>query len=276
MKKRIAALTLVLMCIVMSAMALKTRVIDQAKLLSSSEQTSLEDAVSKLCETYPVDLVLVTIDNANGKSARDFADDYYDYNGYGVGQDATGMLFLIDMDNRELYISTTGAMIDVITDIRREAILDSGYEHLVSGNYYRCFQAMLSQTEQYITQSASANDMTDSIPYNSYRSPERQDRVNPFQPKWILLSIGVGLIATVIFAFIISSRYKRAFAPVAYDVRKNTNLSLSVSQDNMIDSHTVKRYDPPPKQSSGGGSSGRSTTHTSSSGGTHGGGGRSF
>ena len=33
----------------------------------------------------------------------DYADDYYDYNGYGLGDNKSGLLLLIDMDVVERY-----------------------------------------------------------------------------------------------------------------------------------------------------------------------------
>ena len=53
---------------------------------------------------YNMDAVIVTSNNLNGKSQQDYADDYFDYNGYGVGEDKSGLLLLIDMDDRKVWI----------------------------------------------------------------------------------------------------------------------------------------------------------------------------
>ena len=41
-----------------------------------------------------MDAVIVTSNNLNGKSQQDYADDYFDYNGYGVGKEKSGLLSL--------------------------------------------------------------------------------------------------------------------------------------------------------------------------------------
>ena len=53
--------------------------------------------------------------------------DFYDNGGYGMGEDFSGMLILLDMNNRVMWLSTGGVMIDYITDAREESILDRAY-----------------------------------------------------------------------------------------------------------------------------------------------------
>ena len=88
--------------------AQKTLVVDEANLMSPDQVLDLNDRANALSQEFNMDIVIVTTDDTGGKSSREFADDYFDYNGYGVGPNYDGILFLIDMDNRETYISTTG------------------------------------------------------------------------------------------------------------------------------------------------------------------------
>ena len=41
-----------------------------------------------------------------GKTAEAYADDYYDYNGYGYGENDDGLLLLVSMGEREWAITT--------------------------------------------------------------------------------------------------------------------------------------------------------------------------
>ncbi len=52
-----------------------------------------------------------------------------------VGDDASGILLSIDMDNREIYVSTTGYAMKVLTDARVEKVLDAAYDSVADGNY---------------------------------------------------------------------------------------------------------------------------------------------
>ena len=53
------------------------------------------------------DVAAVTVDESPG-TAQQLADDIFDYCGFGYGASKDGVLLLIDMDNREVAITTTG------------------------------------------------------------------------------------------------------------------------------------------------------------------------
>ena len=86
-------------------------VYDQAGLFSSEEIQEFQLSLEKMKQDYGMDFILVTTDNAQGKSAKDYADDFYD----GIyGPDHDGAIFYIDMDNREIRISASGKAIDYL------------------------------------------------------------------------------------------------------------------------------------------------------------------
>ena len=62
----------------------------------------------------------MTTEDAEGKTSEEYADDYYDYNGYAED----GALYLIDLDNGSVWISTAGKMIRYLTDERIDAVID--------------------------------------------------------------------------------------------------------------------------------------------------------
>ena len=86
-----------------SSYALSTpkRLVDDADLLDSDEYSSIKDKLDEISERQSFDVVIVTVDSTDGKSPRNFADDYYDENGYGQGSDCDGILLLISMEGRE-------------------------------------------------------------------------------------------------------------------------------------------------------------------------------
>ena len=99
--KRLTVLLVVLMMVFLpvSYAAEPDRVADMAGLLTSLEEDELRGQIADIAGEYQFDAVIVTADSLNGKTAQEYADDYFDYNGYGTGSDASGILFLIDMDN---------------------------------------------------------------------------------------------------------------------------------------------------------------------------------
>ena len=93
-------------------------VYDQGNLFSYSEADEISEKIESLTDSCDMTFAVVTTLDAEGKSAQEYADDFYDEHGLGVGDDYSGMLYLIDLDNGELYLSTSGQMIRYITDER--------------------------------------------------------------------------------------------------------------------------------------------------------------
>ena len=78
----------------------KEKVYDFANLLTDEEEKKLYNSINEYIEKYDMDMAVVTIDKNNKASAMDYADDFYDYNNFGIGSTHDGLLFLIDMDTR--------------------------------------------------------------------------------------------------------------------------------------------------------------------------------
>ena len=70
---------------------------------------------------------------------KSYADDFYMDNGYYDNGMDGGILFLIDMDNRQVWISTAHDMRYYLTDERLEDVIDAGYEELTEEKYALCF-----------------------------------------------------------------------------------------------------------------------------------------
>ena len=68
-------------------------VVDDANLLSQNERNQLIENIEKFREKYSMDAVIVTSNDLKGKTPRDYADDYYDYNGYGLGNNNSGLYY---------------------------------------------------------------------------------------------------------------------------------------------------------------------------------------
>lgn len=83
-------------------------------------------------------------------STQEFADEFYENSGMGIGENRTGVLFCLDMYNRETYLTTTGDMIDIIDDQRREEIFDAQMEYLSGGDYLGAFSEALDYTDKFI------------------------------------------------------------------------------------------------------------------------------
>ena len=70
---------------------------------------------------------MIVTTTSNSEEPRDFADNYLRD---AVGNDQNGSVLLLDMGQREIYISTSGNMIDYLTDSRIDSILDDVYDQM--------------------------------------------------------------------------------------------------------------------------------------------------
>ena len=91
------------------------RLVDRADLLSELEEEELEARLDEISERDQVDVVVVTVNSLEGKTAQAYAEDYFIDHGYGQGENGDGILFLLDMGDRNWAIATHGYAIEVFT-----------------------------------------------------------------------------------------------------------------------------------------------------------------
>lgn len=109
------------------------RVYDFANLFTDSEKTNIQKEVDRAVQNTKLDIVILTVDNNLGYSQSRLADDFYDYGGFGD----TGILLLVDMQAREIYISTSGIAILYFNETVIEVILDDITDNASTGDYKR-------------------------------------------------------------------------------------------------------------------------------------------
>lgn len=223
-------------------------VIDDANLFSPEQTTQIENKLHSIEQLTDTDGMVVTTNDTKGKTSRDFADDYYDQNNSGGTNGDSGFLLLLDMDNRNMYLSTSGKMIKTMTDRRIESMLDAAIPDMSSGEYAKATMIALSKIEN--------NYQSDQPGFNSLK---------------IVLAITIGLVVSILIYISIQARYQLKSKQYQYPFHEKSQLQLTDSQDTFLTSFTTTRRIP---RSNGPG--GGSSTHRSSGGGTHGGGGRGF
>ena len=137
-----------------TAFADRPMVIDAAGLYTADEIREMEIVISWIRYHYQIDIVVMTtydVPSGGDSETVVFADNWYDENGYGYGEDKSGALLLTDMTNRFNYISTCGVMIDYMSDSRIEQVLDAWDEQLSSG-FGRAMIAELNAIESCLAE----------------------------------------------------------------------------------------------------------------------------
>jgi len=227
------------------------RIVDFADLLTVQQESSLETVALELYGTYDMDVVILTVDSLGSKSARSYAEEFYDGNGYGADDAGSGVILLLAMETREWYISTCGNAMDAISDYDVDNLFEVMADDLSAGDYYGAFSNYLNALPGY---------------FGSYHPPGNGSHPSgsnvAIGMQQILIALGVGLACGGIGLLILRGMMNTKHAQRgAGDYLEHGSYDLRVQRDIFLYSRVTKT--PRPKESS------------TSSGGRSGGGGRS-
>ena len=274
MMKRLVLLLAVMVLIPCGALA-GNMVVDQAGLFSGAEIQQMEAIITSIRETYQIDAVVLTSNQVGYNNTQDYADLFYENGGYGIGEDDAGILYLIDMDNRVPCISTTGVMIDYITDYRLEELLDCGYDELTWGDYGGSALAVLSRVEDFLREGRQEG----SFRYDAQTGQRLSGLYNKLTAGEMLLGTVAGIVVSLVVFSSVNGSYNLKGSGRAR-TGGVADCTLTKDEEVFLRQNVVRTRRP---TNTGGGSSGGrsggmgSSVHRSSSGMSHGGGvGRKF
>lgn len=113
-------------------------VVDNADIFTDAEETALSAKIDQLVSSYGKDFVIYTDISSYNMEVRTLAADFYQYNGYGIGDDYSGSVLFICMEpgNRQWYSAACGSARDYYTANNVNDIDDSIYDEMVDGEYY--------------------------------------------------------------------------------------------------------------------------------------------
>ncbi len=198
---------------------------DDANLLTQEEEMLLEKQMHGIAVYGNV--AFKSIDE-NDRTTESYIKSYYASN---FGSDS-GTVFLIDMDNRNIWIHSNGAIYNVITKSYADTITDNVYRYASDAEYYTCASEVFEQ----ILTLLEGNKIAQPMKYIS----------NAF------LSLIIGLILT----YFLVKAMSRAVKPSDQELLQATRNGFKFDNVEINHSHTTKRYDPPSSSSGGGGRSG--------------------
>ncbi len=221
------------------------RIVDNADLFTAEEEQDLLNRVNDIYENKKFDVVIVTVKSTDGKSDQAYADDFYDYNGYGYGSKHDGCILLIrytsDTD-RYMHIGGTGYGEKSFNSDAIESALDEIIPNAQMGDFYSC-----------------AVEFTEIAAKKANRQYGK--------------TLAIALIIALIISLVIVTMVKKSYKPVKFNRNAapylvDGSLIVNSSYDNFLYTN-VTRTKIESDSSSGG-------SHTGSSGTSHSGGGRSF
>jgi len=228
---------------------------DGAGYLMQSELDELTKDLDAVREKYDFEVAIYTESTMTSATAEASADDIYDYNGYGAGENDDGIMLYICSGTREYHFTTHGKGLEYFNTNGLIYLESQVLPYLSEDDYYGAFNAYIETADELLQMAESGT------PYN-----EKQ-----YSTKYLIGVIIVCLIAPLLIAlWMMNGKLKKMKTAVENDYAANYmkpgSMNIAVSRDLFLYS-TVTRTEKP-KSNSG--------THTSSSGRTHGGRGGSF
>ncbi len=228
--------------------------IDNADLLSAADETELDAKLTEISDRLACDVIVLT-EASIDKDAQAYADDYFDYSGYGRGAKRDGILILVSMDPRAWHVSGSGICnSEYISTDALEYISENVVTNLQSEAYANCFDEYAERCDEVITD--ARNGKAYKLPFNTGMS--------------IVVSLAIGFIV----AFIATGSMKSKLKSVA--AKKEANSYLKPGSLMITDSRDMFLYRQVTYTEKSNDSDSSNDSHTSSSGRSHSGTGGSF
>lgn len=223
-------------------------VVDEAGVLTEEQEETLSQYAEGLFHQYGYDVVIYLAESLHQRDAQALADDFYDYNGYGVGDERSGILMMICPSQRKYAFSTRGGGYRMFDGARFTALEDATVDQMKNGDWYQAAMNYLTTCERCFTLGV----------------PEEE------KPN-LLAMTPIGIVFGFLMSFLPVGSMKRKLKSVAKKQEasnyiKENGIEIARSDDQFVNMIVTRT----PIQQSSSGDGGRGA-HTSSSGATHGG-----
>lgn len=228
-----------------SASGYKVILDDEADLFSESEEEQLKEKMQELV-VYGNIMVVTISDNSTSTSS------YAEWRYHSEFGTSSGTMFIIDMDNRNIYIFSDGNNYDVINDRIATIITDNIYRYASQEKYYECMYEGLDQAGKVL-------------------SGQRISQPMKYISNFILALI---LSASACFIYTVSKFRLKKFSRGELETSITKSFNVNSVEVRKIGQHRV--YSPQSSDSGGGGSSGGGGGGGGGGGSSGGGGGHSF
>lgn len=223
----------------------RTVIEDDAGLLSDEEITRLAAVMEGITEYGNVAFKTIS---SNSTGTKSYAESFYKEK-FGT---ASGTLFLIDMDNRQIWIQSDGAVYKVITKSYANTITDNVYREASKGDYFACANEAFTQIQTLL----------------------RGRHI--MQPMKYISNALLAMILALLINFCYICIFSRLKKPKEEEIMKKIHKQFHATPPTATYTHQTKTYSPVSSGSDSGGSSSSSGSGGGGGSSSGGGGGHSF
>lgn len=236
-------------------------VVDEVELLSQDELSELNELADNIVAKYQCEVSIVVIEDKGDEDVTELAKAIYKEYNYGYGDDKSGLMLLLSMEDRDYALIAYGSGNTAFTDHGKDVLMDRHLLPLLGNDeYYEGFTLFLNQADEYLEMAGNDNPFdlnTDEVLNN-----EKEE-----SSFWIRLgvTIFVPLIIAGLVCFTFLRQMKTAVSQRAADVYiPDGGFDLTMQADNFLYVTEVRTQIP--KESSSGGTSVGSDGSSSTSG----------
>lgn len=250
MKKRLVCFV-TLLCMLVSALPVfaaevteEQRVFDYADLISETDEQEMHLWIEDMQENWGLDLAYLTTNDTEGKSVQQYGADFYVEHELGLGENYDGVIFVLDMSQREGQIVTCGKAIDIYTDYYIDQMWNNMVEYLSDGDYYWAFFALYTDMHHYAEEYAAYQENPDTYVSEYQQSDAYISQHNASRKLGTLLMFaGIAAVFAAVVAGIAVASMRRSCKNVRpyTDGRaylKQNGFYLTTNRDTFANTHT--------------------------------------
>ena len=205
----------------------RERVVDNADLLTDSEEQLLSERISGVMNEYLFDIVILTENGIGNYSPEQYAQSYYASNEYGCGDTYDGSMFLISMAERDYYILNDGLGTDIISSRDVRNMGDTVAPYLSAGRYYDGFS-------KYI-------DMLEDELYQNKLHPAKKRFMSESQVMMFVIISIIGVVIALIVVSVMKKKMKtHQIALEANDYIRRGSLQMNNTEETFLYSQVSK------------------------------------
>lgn len=242
--------------------------VDSAKVLTTEELESLKSKLAQISDENNIDVGVVTVEYLDGKTAQEFANDLFEQNKFGKGENRDGILLLVATEDREWAMSTHGSAKEAFNEEGLDYLSGEFLPYLSDDDFYSAFENFADNAQELGTMYVAGDPYGEGEYVDDENYPvdenivEEEKGIN--NEVWIPLSIVMGCAISLI----IMMMYKSQLKSVKSESRADDylmDMKLVKSQDIFL-YRTVTRTMRPKNTDTGGSSSGGGSSYGGSSG----------
>lgn len=184
--------------------------VDSAEVLTTDELETLKSKLAQISDENNIDVGVVTVDYLDGKTAQEFANDLFEQNKFGKGENRDGILLLVATEDREWAMSTHGSAKEAFNQDGLDYLSGEFLPYLAEDDYYSAFENFADNAQELCAMYVDGNpyrieyDEEGNLPVEG--EPIKEKGIN--NSVWIPLSIVIGCAISLVIMMMYKSQLK--------------------------------------------------------------------